>query len=178
MSHDLSKLACWDMEMCCWEGRPIGEIISIGIAELHLPTGRITREANYIVRPDRDKVSEFCTELTGITQRMVDRQGRSLADVLKTIEMKFGGAGKVYVAWGDDAGYLQRQCDWRGIKSPVKQSLDASLLYRIRQRMTDGKSVGLLSALTKAGLAFEGRQHNSLNDAKNLARLITKENLL
>jgi len=176
MSSNFSKVVCFDMEMCCWEDkRQLGEIISIGLVELDLATGQTHREAHYYVKPVRDRVSPFCEGLTGITQRMVDRQGRALQDVITTITKGFG-ARRPYVAWGDDAAYLARECRKHGFTSPFHLSVDAGLLYRIKKRSSE--NVGLSQALQRAGAEFEGLAHNALVDAKNLATLIVRAELL
>lgn len=176
MSIDYSKVVCFDMEMCCWEDKPnTGEIISIGLCELNLVNFEISREKHYFVKPRHDEVSDYCRKLTGITQKMVDRQGRSLEDVLLTITNNFG-TRRPYVAWGTDADYLARQCNEFGFSSPLQTSIDVGLLYRIKQR--NGPALSLTGALEKAGLQFEGQAHNALVDAKNLARLIIMAKLL
>lgn len=176
MSIDYSKIICFDMEMCCWENQEKpGEIISIGLCELNLKTGSISREVHYVVKPAKDEVSPFCTNLTGLTQRMVDRQGRPLKAVLENITTKFGSK-RPYAAWGTDAEYLANQCSSIGLASPLKTTLDLGLLYKIRQR--SDKAVSLTNALSKAGLDFEGKAHNALVDAVNLARLVVATDLL
>ena len=176
MSFNFSKVICFDMEMCCWDdGSAPGEIISIGLCELNLASQEITRDTHYVVKPQNDKVSEFCQELTGISQRMVDRQGRPLEDVMATISKNFG-TKRPYAAWGTDAQYLARQCASIGITSPVQTSLDMSLLYKLRN--WSDRSTSLTAALEKAGTTFEGKAHNALVDAKNLARLILEIRLL
>ncbi|MHD0644718.1 3'-5' exonuclease [Pseudomonas aeruginosa] len=176
-NKDFSKINVWDMEMCCWpegEGpKRIGEIISIGIAKLCLVTGKITRDGHYYVRPDEDEVSPFCTELTGITRKMVYNQGRPLQDVIGSVVQKFGGPGAVWVAWGSDDVYLREQCTAKGFSSPIEMAFNASVLYRVHMRSSDPRSIGLEKTLQRHGLEFEGRPHNALNDAINLARLIT-----
>lgn len=176
MSIDYSKVICFDMEMCCWDDqRQIGEIISIGLCELNLVTGEIAREAHYFVKPRADEVSPFCTGLTGITQRMVDKQGRPLRAVLETIAKNYGSK-RPYVAWGTDADYLANQCRALDATSPLVTSIDLGLLYKIRRR--SDRSVSLKAALDHAGIEFHGTAHNALVDAVNLARLIVAADLL
>lgn len=176
MSASHSKVICYDLEMCCWENqRPLGEIISIGLCELDLSDGTIQREGHFYVKPRRDRVSKFCEDLTGISQRIIDCQGKPLQNVLDTITKNFGSR-KPYVAWGDDATYLGRECRKNGFSSPLRSAVDVALLYKIRSR--NGQNVSLSQALALAGAEFEGKAHNALVDAKNLASLIVKTNLL
>ena len=180
MSVDYTKICAWDMEMACWDDqhRRKGEIISIGVAEFCLITGDFHREAHYLVKPDRDEISEYCSNLTGITQRMINRQGRPLNSVLDSMHKKFGSSGKIYAAWGEDSEYLHRECRWKRIPFRMQKSIDASLIYHLKKRLVTGQSIGLSKAMAESSMAFEGDAHNALTDAKNLARLIYQEKLL
>lgn len=179
MKADYSRVNCFDMEMCCWnddENRDVGEIISIGIVELCLLTGKTLREAHYYVKPDLDQVSQFCTDLTGITQSMVNKQGRPLGKVLDIIRKNFGSK-RTYVAWGCDPEYLATECGHKGLESPIATSLNAALLYMTKMRHNGGR-VSMRRAMEASGLEFEGQQHNALVDAKNLSKLIVTKSLL
>lgn len=177
MSADHSKITCFDLEMCCWEdARQIGEIISFGLCELDLKTGKITREAHHYIKPVTDTVSDFCTQLTGITQRTVSRQGRPLNEVVNSITAKFG-TKRPYVCWGDDGDYLTRMARRQNFFIPNMVFLNAALLYQLRKRHI-GESIGLKRAMASEGLEFEGAAHNALNDSRNMARLIAKSNLI
>lgn len=177
MSADYSKISCFDLEMCCWEdSRQIGEIISMGVCELDLKSGKITREAHYYVKPVLDTVSEFCTSLTGITQRVVNRQGRPLSEVINSVTAKFG-TKRPYVAWGEDGDYLGRMARRQNFYLPNMVFLNAALLYQLRRRHS-GDSIGLAKAMQQHGLEFEGDAHNALNDSRNMARLIAQSNLI
>ncbi len=98
---NFDRIVCFDLEMCCWnDGRTsrTGEIIEIGVAELDLNTGRIVRRAQHYVRPEHDEISPFCTELTGIKPDLIEKNGKPLATILRSIEQKFGGRHKIYAA--------------------------------------------------------------------------------
>jgi inhibitor of KinA sporulation pathway (predicted exonuclease) len=167
------------MEMCCWEDQTqgIGEIISIGLVEMCLDTGKMLRKAEHIVQPQIHQVSDFCTRLTGITQKRVDTEGRPLKNVMDGIQAKFGGAKKLYVAWGADGEYLARQCRIKGFESPIKSQINAQLLYMAKLRHNGGQ-ISLVKAMDRHGLTFEGRQHSALADANNLAKLVHATSLL
>ncbi|MFK4135944.1 exonuclease domain-containing protein [Pseudomonas luteola] len=176
---DYSKLVSFDMEMCCWnEGdRDVGEIISIGLVEIDLHRGVLLRESQYIVKPVKDAVSEYCTQLTGLTQALVNKQGKPLHDVLDSIKRKFGGPQKIYTAWGTDDQYLSKQCSELGIESsPIQSCLNAAQLYAIRKRHKGGR-LSMVKAMASEGLTFQGKQHSALDDARNLARLILATDL-
>ncbi len=178
MRVDHSVLICFDMEMCCWkDSRTLGEIISIGAVKLNLETGIIEDRIHYLVKPDQDEVSAFCTELTGITPAMVHKQGRPLSAVLDSLRHRMGGHQKVYASWGNDAAILAEECKRKAVEVPILNSLNISALYTLRLRH-QGHRIGLQKALRKEGLAFEGTAHNALVDSENLARLIVHTKLV
>ncbi len=75
---NFNRVVCFDLEMCCWnvDGKgTTGEIIEIGLAEIDLAKQEIVKRAQYYVKPEKDEVSLFCTELTGITPRKIEKQG-------------------------------------------------------------------------------------------------------
>lgn len=173
MNYD--RIVCFDLEMCCWNDgrRPrIGEIIEIGVAELDLPTGEVVRRAQYYVRPEHDEISEFCTELTGIKPDVIERNGKSLQEVLSAMTNKFGSRHKVYAAWGRDDLILKHECDKKGIKMPFSEFLNVSTLFRL-QRDVENKRCGQRHAMEMRDLEWgEGRQHSGFVDAYELARLV------
>ena len=83
MPDEHSPILVVDLEATCWESTtPEGdpqsihnmEIIEIGCA-LTNRQGAVLDKRAFIVRPERWPVlSAFCTELTHITQRMVDKR--------------------------------------------------------------------------------------------------------
>ncbi|MDF4357041.1 exonuclease domain-containing protein, partial [Vibrio parahaemolyticus] len=101
MNHN--RIVCFDLEMCCWSENGVGrtgEIIEVGLAEIDLSKGEIVKRAQYYVKPEHDEVSLFCAELTGITPRKIEKQGRPLAEVIKSMIKNFGGRNKIYASWG------------------------------------------------------------------------------
>lgn len=174
---DCSRINCFDLEMCCWEDSKLtGEIISIGIVDLCLKTGKIRKEGHYYVRPDHDEVSAYCTELTGITRRHIEKQGRPLGAVMDSVRAQFGGAQRIYTAWGTDAEVVRKESIVKGFDSPIINSVNAALMYNLKKRHS-GRPRGMLKAMADNGLVFEGRQHNALVDSRNLAGLIVASKL-
>lgn len=165
------RVVCFDLEMCCWEGRT-GEIIEIGLAEIDLPANSIVKRSQFYVKPEHDEISDYCVNLTGITQRIVDRQGRPLADVLKSVEKNYGSTNKIFAAWGHDERVLFEECDQKGLERPFREFINLATLYRIHYRMN--KRMGFAKALRQQNMEFEGSPHSGADDAYNLARLALK----
>ncbi|MDR9829046.1 3'-5' exonuclease [Vibrio sp. FNV 38] len=171
MNHN--RVVCFDLEMCCWsqDGKgTTGEIIEIGLAEIDLVKQEVVKRAQYYVKPEQDEVSLFCVELTGITPHKIAKQGRPLAAVLQSVVKNFGGANKIYAAWGRDDLILRKECKEKGIPAPFKEFINLATLYRIQNRLKD-KRIGHKAAQEVKGIDWEGRQHSGYVDAYNLAKL-------
>lgn len=171
MNHN--RIVCFDLEMCCWNDNGVGttgEIIEIGLAEIDLTKGEIVKRAQYYVRPERDQISVFCAELTGITPRKIEKQGRPLQAVLQSMLKNFGGTNKIYAAWGRDDQILFQECAEKGLEMPFREFLNLATLYRIQHRLKD-KRIGHRAAQEAQGIEWEGRQHSGYVDAYNLAKL-------
>ncbi|KLV03719.1 exonuclease [Photobacterium aquae] len=170
---NFNRIVCFDLEMCCWnDGREprTGEIIEVGVAELDLTNGEIVRRAQYFVKPENDEVSFFCTELTGIKPEVIEKNGKPLATIMKSMEQKFGGRHKIYAAWGRDDLILRKECDEKEIKVPFEEFLNLATVFKL-QKHVKSKRCGQRAAMKIAGLEWEGRQHSGYDDAYNLARL-------
>ncbi len=170
---NFDRIVCFDLEMCCWnDGRTsrTGEIIEIGVAELDLNTGNIVRRAQHYVRPEHDEISPFCTELTGIKPALIEKNGKPLATILRSIEQKFGGRHKIYAAWGHDDRILMKECVAKELKAPFREYLNLATLFKLQRHVTN-KRLGQRAAMEIAGVSWEGRQHSGYVDAYNLARL-------
>ena len=67
-----------DLEATCWENRPPrgqeSEIIEIGVCMMNARTGKISKNEGILIRPQHSKVCPFCTELTTLTQNMLDSE--------------------------------------------------------------------------------------------------------
>ncbi len=171
MNHN--RVVCFDLEMCCWNEGGVGttgEIIEIGLAEIDLVKQEIVKRAQYYVKPEQDQISKFCVELTGITPRKIEKQGRPLDAVITTMIKNFGGANKIYAAWGRDDLILKAECEEKGIDFPFKEFINLATLFRIQNRMKD-KRIGHRQAQESKEIEWEGRQHSGYVDAYNLAKL-------
>lgn len=171
MNHN--RIVCFDLEMCCWNEDGVGttgEIIEVGLAEIDVEKGEIVKRAQYFVKPEQDEISLFCTQLTGINQRKIDKQGRPLEQVLKSMIKNFGGANKIYASWGRDDLILRKECQAKGLDFPFREFINLATLYRIQHRLKD-KRIGHREAQENLAIEWEGRQHSGYVDAYNLAKL-------
>ncbi|XP_010290734.1 PREDICTED: ERI1 exoribonuclease 2, partial [Phaethon lepturus] len=160
---------------------------------LSTSTGEIESEFHTYVQPQEHPIlSEFCTELTGITQNQVDEGvplNICLSQFLKWIQ-KIQKEKKIifssdipshstseakpctFVTWTDwDLGVcLQYECKRKQLRKPdiFNSWIDLKATYRA---FYNRKPKGLSGALQDLGIAFAGREHSGLDDSRNTARL-------
>src|SRR3954452_20346901 len=85
MARDLSLMLVVDVECTCWPAPgdpPKGQhsdIIEIGLALIDVAGLQVLQTGTLLVKPERSSVSEYCTQLTTLTQAQVD-QGVSFGD--------------------------------------------------------------------------------------------------
>ncbi|XP_009323109.1 PREDICTED: ERI1 exoribonuclease 2 [Pygoscelis adeliae] len=160
---------------------------------LNTSTGEIESEFHTYVQPQEHPIlSEFCTELTGITQNQVDEGvplNICLSQFLKWIQMiqkekKIIFSSDIpshstsearpctFVTWTDwDLGVcLQYECKRKQLRKPdiLNSWIDLKATYRA---FYNRKPKGLNGALQDLGMAFAGREHSGLDDSRNTARL-------
>ncbi|NXG68338.1 ERI2 exoribonuclease, partial [Baryphthengus martii] len=160
---------------------------------LNTATGEIESEFHAYVQPQEHPIlSEFCTELTGITQNQVDEGvplSICLSQFLKWIQ-KIQKEKKIifsrdtlsnstseakactFVTWTDwDLGVcLQYECKRKQLRKPdiLNSWIDLKATYKA---FYNRKPKGLNGALQDLGIAFAGREHSGLDDSRNTARL-------
>lgn len=168
-----------DLEMTCWEKgdqKGIREIIQVGIVNLDPMTLQETNSQSYYVKPKYNtELSEYCKNLTGLTDKQVFKEGNYLGDVMNSLSKKWGFSRKVLIFWGDDHLDFKRDCDRLEIEDKTsKNVINFGLQYSLFQSFKNQegfRNIGLTNAMKAEGLVFEGRQHDGLVDAKNTARL-------
>ncbi|KAM6320268.1 ERI1 exoribonuclease 2 [Podargus strigoides] len=184
-----------DLEATCWRdrGRRPPEIIEFPAVLLNTSTGEIESEFHTYVQPQEHPVlSEFCTELTGITQNQVEEGvplNICLSQFLKWIQ-KIQKEKKIifssgipshstseakpctFLTWTDwDLGVcLQYECKRKQLRKPdiLNSWIDLKATYRA---FYNRKPKGLSGALQDLGIAFAGREHSGLDDSRNTACL-------
>jgi inhibitor of KinA sporulation pathway (predicted exonuclease) len=168
-----------DVEATCWDGQPppgaVHEIIEIGLTVVDLSAGRRVSKHRVLVRPVRSAVSEFCTELTGLTQAEV-QQGVTFAEACRILVAEYGAGERPWASWGDyDRLQFDRQCQADGPAYPFGRPAERghtnakavfTEAYGLRRRP------GMDQALQIAGLPLEGRHHSGEDDAWNIAALV------
>ncbi|XP_073100571.1 uncharacterized protein [Elaeis guineensis] len=154
------------------------EIIEFPSVLVNSMTGQLEASFQTYVRPLYHQcLTDYCKELTGIQQIEVDR-GVPLSEALlmhdKWLEDK-GIKQKNFavVTWGDwDCRVmLESECRFKSLRKPpyFNRWINLKVLFQ----EVFGMRCNLGEAVQQAGLAFEGRPHCGLDDARNTARLLT-----
>lgn len=169
-----NKILIIDLEATCWNGKiPAGEsseVIEIGIAVLDTETGDINENKGILIKPIKSTVSEFCTELTTITQDLLDREGVSFDE-----ECKFLAKNYQHYTWASYGAYdikmMKSQCMMRNIEYPLSANhINVKELFYETKDLK--KKVGMNGALGILNIPLEGVHHRGVDDAKNIAKIL------
>jgi inhibitor of KinA sporulation pathway (predicted exonuclease) len=165
-----------DVESTCWEPpevqprNEISEIIEVGIAVVNIDSLKIEKNDSIIIRPQKSRVSKFCTKLTTLTQEYVD-QGMTFQAAMEILRRDYRSEDRTFVSWGDyDRKMFERNCKDYGVKYPFGQRhMNLKNSFAIFNALD--REVGLDAALEHLGMKLEGIHHRGVDDAKNIAKL-------
>ncbi|KAF1394742.1 hypothetical protein PFLUV_G00004310 [Perca fluviatilis] len=199
-NQEFSYLIVIDFESTCWreKNNSTQEIIEFPAVLLNTSTGEIESEFHNYVQPQEHPIlSEFCTELTGITQMQVEagiplqiclsRFSRWLQKLQLEMGVVFPNRQQrssapspsqklcTFLTWSDwDLGVcLQYECKRKQLHKPdvLNSWIDLRSTYRL---FYDRKPKGLNGALQDLGIQFSGREHSGLDDSRNTAQLAAR----
>lgn len=161
---------------CCNDGqfpREEMEIIEIGAVIADGRTFESLDEFQTFVRPVRHTtLTDFCRELTGIEQAAVDSAVGfpEAMHRLTTWMAEFPDA--IFCSWGAyDRRQFERDCAFNDTAWPFgDRHVNLKKRYAERFRLKRGEGFG--HALGKHNLAFEGRPHRGIDDARNIVRML------
>lgn len=176
MAKKLDKILVIDIEATCWEGNPPAgqenEIIEIGICTIDVASGERGEKRSILVKPERSQVSEFCTQLTTLSQEQVD-QGLDFASACSILQKEYFSKERVWASYGDyDRRQFERQCQSRQINYPFGPShINVKNLLAILHGLPH--EVGMDEALKLIDLPLEGTHHRGVDDAWNIAAILS-----
>lgn len=165
-----------DVESTCWEGAPPAgqesEIIEIGICAIDVASGQRLPKASILVKPERSRVSEFCTQLTTLTPEQVDR-GIPFATACSILTQQHLSKERVWASYGDyDRRQFERQCQSRKVSYPFGPThINVKNLFAITHALPH--EVGMAEALELLNLPLEGTHHRGGDDAWNIAGILS-----
>lgn len=203
---DLHIINVVDVEATCWDaekGSPQPpdeetEIIEIGIVELDLRTFERRKKTSLLIKPVLSRVSPFCTQLTTITQAMLDAEGVPYEQACAYIREHFKSTKRPWCSWGvydrDMFDLEARRRVLAGTASLGPQEHEKASnrmlgwppeVYPFSRQHTNMKQVlslvggrfdgefGMAHACSLAGLTLEGTHHRGHDDAWNIAGIVT-----
>jgi inhibitor of KinA sporulation pathway (predicted exonuclease) len=175
MAEKLDQILVIDLESTCWyEDPPQGqdpEIIEIGLCVLDVATGRRLDNPSILVRPERSKVSEYCTILTTLTQEEVDA-GISLREACHILQEKYHSKQRIWASYGNyDRKQFEHDCQVHGTDYPFGDGhINVKSLFALVHSLPH--EVPLDEAMDMLGWPLEGTHHRGGDDAWNIARIL------
>jgi len=167
----------FDLEATCWEDRNDprnrdSEIIEIGAVKVNEKL-QVIDSFQYFIRPTtHSKLSDFCKNLTHITQQQVDK-----ASDFETVFSKFktwvqqDGMDYYLCSWGFyDKKMLQIESKRHRLNTYWFDDAHVSVKHEYA-RITNTKLRGLGRALKDHCWEFDGTAHRGIDDAKNIVKL-------
>lgn len=175
MARKLDVILVVDVESTCWDG-PVppdeeSEIIEIGLCPLEVSTGRRLEKRSLLVRPERSRISPFCTELTTLTEEMV-AGGMSFVEACLVLRKEYDSRERVWASFGDyDRRQFERQCAATGVAYPFGSShINVKTLFALIRRLPH--EMGMAQAVAMLGRELEGTHHRGHDDAWNIAGVL------
>lgn len=173
-----------DVEATCVEDRSVSfkqEIIEFPIVLIHVPTQKIIDEFKSYVRPLINPVlTEYCLNLTGITQQQVD-EAPTFPEMLDAFHawasqhVDLNSLNYVFLTDGpfDIRDYVYDQCTYSAIPVPrwARHWVDIRRIYRYSSVGAFMERPHLRGMLEGLNLQFEGRPHSGIDDARNIAKI-------
>ncbi|MGB1286293.1 MAG: exonuclease domain-containing protein [Aggregatilineales bacterium] len=171
------KIIVVDIEATCWEGydAPEGqenEVIEIGLCLLDATDFSLSDKRSLLVKPTESVVSDFCTELTSLTQEQVDTQGIAFDEACSILEKEYDSRNRLWASWGNwDRMIMKKQCKRRKVRYPFsKKHVNLKRVFQDAH----GERMGLARAMKALQLDVEGTMHRGDDDAWNTGRLLSE----
>lgn len=180
MSNSLNELLITDLELTCVENKSgdpnfVNEIIEIGICRLNLKTLEISKPEGILVKPLKSYLTPFCTNLTSITQEMLDQEGRTYNEAVTYIVQKYKSRETGWASWGiEDSLCLAKNDKLYKNPYPLFSHHYTNLKHLYSIVYGHNKEFGLSRALDLSNIKPEGIAHRGMYDAYNTAKIYQK----
>lgn len=177
MAKKLDKILVIDLEATCWKGDPpsgqTSEIIEIGLCVLDVATGERAAPRAILVKPQRSTLSDFCIQLTTLTPEML-ADGLDFKDACVLLEDEYLSRQRTWASYGDyDRLQFMKQCGEWGVPYPFGRShINVKNLLALQFGLK--REVGLQRGTGLLDLPFEGTIHRGVDDAWNIAAVLSR----
>jgi len=166
-----------DLEATCWEKRDQSpnEIIEIGAICVG-KNKKVLEEFNEFVKPKiHPKISEFCTQLTSITQAQVDT-ALEFPEVLEKFQNWIQHFGEDYLlcSWGFyDRVQFKNDCVLHELDTDWLEK-HISLKHQYQKIRHLRRPIGMKKTLKKEKMPLEGFHHRGIDDVRNIVKIFLK----
>lgn len=176
MSFDYHLIV--DLEAtCCNDSsfpRDEMEIIEIGAVMISKETLEIVSEFQTFVRPLRHpQLTDFCKKLTSISQADVD-VARDFKEAIQAFQKWVNLFEPVdFCTWGYyDLNQFQQDCRFHHISFFINIP-HRNLKAEFSAFLGVSKGYGMSKALSRIGIKLEGIHHRGIDDARNIAKILS-----
>lgn len=168
-----------DLEATCCDRKLIPrhqmEIIEIGAVIVDVKNFEIIDEFQCFIKPVRHPIlTDFCQELTSISQEQVDRAPTYPEAMRSFQEWLFEYPNSIFSSWGEyDRKQFQQDSKFHDLSLPYLLSskhLNLKQLFSESQGLP--KKYGMAQALQLTGIKLVGTHHRGIDDARNIAKLL------
>ena len=163
-----------DLEATCWQkkaGRK-NEIIEIGAVCIDEQKSTLGEFVQFVRPKEHPILSEFCKELTTITQAEVD-DAEPFPEVLEEFQAWINGFGSNYFlcSWGFyDRNQLTSDCRLHSLSTDWLSN-HISLKHQYATLKRPYRLMGMKGALRNENIQLEGTHHRGIDDARNIAKI-------
>ncbi|MFO0759961.1 MAG: 3'-5' exonuclease [Byssovorax sp.] len=165
-----------DLEATCDEEHRIPqkkmETIEIGAVLVDAATLAPVGEFQTFIRPLVTPVlTDFCKQLTTITQEQVDR-APVFREAIESLRRFIDDRDALFCSWGDyDRNQFEIDAKRWGVTLPFR-GRHLNLKKQFSAQLGEEQRYGMAGALTRVGLRLHGTHHRGIDDARNIARLL------
>jgi inhibitor of KinA sporulation pathway (predicted exonuclease) len=166
-----------DLEATCSNKKEISrremEIIEIGAVMVEADNLKIISEFQTFIKPVRHPIlTDFCRQLTSITQQQVDNAPLYQIAIANLQQWLSQYSNFIFGSWGDyDRKQFQQDSNFHSVPYPIdSEHINLKKLFSKSQGFS--YTHGMTKALELAGIELEGIHHRGIDDARNIARLI------
>lgn len=166
-----------DLEATCWnpKGNHQNEIIEIGAVKIDEYQDVISEFSEFIKPIINPTLSEFCTELTSITQEDVDNSSL-FPEVIKRFRQWIGEDEEFLLcSWGHyDKGQFKKDCELHKLGTNwLEYHISLKHQYAELANLRKG-GIGMEKALLREGFSLDGTHHRGIDDAQNITKIFLK----
>lgn len=164
------KTTCWGKD----ESLSKKEIIEFGGCLLNVKTLRTSESINLLVKP-KEKISDFCSIRTGLTQGDVE-SGIKFSELIDYIKETYMPENRAWASYGSFTQHVfKKQCQKNDIAFPFSDRyINVKSFFPLIYNLEQETSLKGAMKRMKIDVPTEGVHYDSMDDALNIA-IVLKE---